>query len=75
MRELLATNDPVLITAVESLLEGAGIPALVLDRNMSVLEGSLGFIQRRVMVDDADEPAARRLLTDAGLAHELRAAP
>jgi len=44
----------------------------VLDQNMSVLEGSLGILPRRVLVADEDITAARRLLTDAGLAHELR---
>jgi len=44
----------------------------VLDQNMSVLEGSLGILPRRVLVADEYFSAARRLLTDAGLAHELR---
>ncbi len=43
MRELVRTNDPVLVTAIEALLKGADIPHVVLDQNMSVLEGSLGF--------------------------------
>jgi hypothetical protein len=44
----------------------------VLDQNMSILEGSLGVIPRRILVHDDDNRAARRLLTDAGLGHELR---
>jgi Putative prokaryotic signal transducing protein len=39
---------------------------------MSIVEGSLGLLQRRILVDDEDVRAARQLLTDAGLAHELR---
>ena len=72
MRELVRTNDAVLVSAIGALLDGARIPHLVLDQNMSVLEGSLGILPRRVLVDDEYLAAARRLLTDAGLAHELR---
>lgn len=71
MRPLLRTNDPVTISAVGALLDGAGIPHMVLDQNMSVVEGSLGIIPRRIMVPDEDWAAARRVLADAGLAHEL----
>jgi hypothetical protein len=39
---------------------------------MSVLEGSLGVLPRRVLVAEEDVSRARQLLTDAGLAHELR---
>lgn len=72
MREIVRTNDAVLISAVEALLRGAGIHHLVLDRNMSVIEGSLGILPRRVLVAEADERRARDLLRDAGLGHELR---
>ena len=72
MRELVRTNDVVLVSAIGALLDGANIDHLVLDQNMSILEGSLGAIPRRILVHDDDNRAARRLLTDAGLAHELR---
>ena len=72
MREIVRTNDAVLVSAIEALLNGAGIPHLVVDRNMSVLEGSLGILPRRILVDEAHVADARRLLTEAGLAHELR---
>jgi Putative prokaryotic signal transducing protein len=72
LRELVRTNDPVLVTAIEALLNGANIPHMVLDRNMSVLEGSLGILPRRILVDEEYSARARALLADAGLAHELR---
>jgi tRNA1(Val) A37 N6-methylase TrmN6 len=75
VRELVRTNNPVLITAIEALLKGAEIPHVVLDQHMSVLEGSLGILPRRILVDDDDQNRARRLLQDAGLAHELRPLP
>ncbi len=72
MRELVRTNDMVLVSAVGALLDGANIHHLVLDNNMSVIEGSLGVLPRRILVHEDDNLAARRLLTEAGLAHELR---
>jgi hypothetical protein len=72
MREIVRTNDAVLVSAVVALLEAAGIPPLVFDQNMSVLEGSLGVLPRRVLVADGHELRARQLLVDAGLGYELR---
>src|SRR3954449_5599855 len=73
LRELVRTNDMVLVSAVGALLDGANIHHLVLDQNMSVIEGSLGVLPRRILVHEDDNREARQLLTDAGLAHELRA--
>jgi hypothetical protein len=72
MREIVRTNDAVLITAIEALLKGAGIQHMVLDQHMSVLDGSLGMLPRRIVVEDDQVSRARRLLVDAGLGHELR---
>jgi hypothetical protein len=72
MHELIRTNDAVLVSAVVALLEGAGMRPLVFDQNMSVLEGSLGVLPRRVLVAEDEAVRARRLLQDAGLGHELR---
>jgi Putative prokaryotic signal transducing protein len=72
MLEIIRTNDAVLISAIEALFNGADIRHVVLDQNMSVLEGSLGMLPRRILVDEGDVPRARRLLEDAGLGKELR---
>ncbi len=72
MREILRTNDAVLISAVEALLKGAEIDHMVVDQNMSVLEGSIGIFPRRVLVRGDEFEAARRLLEDAGFGNELR---
>ena len=72
MRELVRTNDAVLLSAIQALLDAAEIPHLLLDQNMSVLEGSIGILPRRILVDDEHQDSARRVLEDAGLAHELR---
>ena len=72
MRELIRTNDAVLVSAAVALLESAGLRPMVFDQNMSVLEGSLGVLPRRVLVADEHAVRARKLLEDAGLGHELR---
>ena len=73
LRELVRTNDMVLVSAVGALLDGANIHHLVLDQNMSIIEGSLGVLPRRILVHEDDNREARQLLADAGLGHELRA--
>jgi len=72
LREIVRTNNAVLISAVQALLDEADIPHMVLDQNMSVLEGSIGMLPRRVMVIEDYAAEARKLLEDAGLGHELR---
>ncbi len=67
MVELLRTNDAVLISFIEALLTGEGIGHVVLDANMSVVEGSLGVLPRRVMVESGRLHAARRVMSDAGV--------
>ncbi|MEM1370816.1 MAG: DUF2007 domain-containing protein [Pseudomonadota bacterium] len=71
MRELVRTNDPVLISFLQVLLKDAGIRAVVLDENMSVLEGSIGVLPRRVLVDADDLHRARRTLEEADLGQWL----
>lgn len=68
MRELIRTNDAVLLSFAESLLDDAGIDAVTVDRNMSILEGSIGILPRRLLVADEDWARARRLLAAAGIA-------
>lgn len=64
MVELLRLNDPVLISYILSVLEDEGIPAIVLDEHTSILEGSIGAIQRRVMVAKEDLHMAKRIVED-----------
>ncbi|MCB1448365.1 MAG: DUF2007 domain-containing protein [Rhizobiaceae bacterium] len=74
MIEIMRSNDPVALSFAESLMKDAGIFAMVADQGMSVLEGSLGILQRRLMVESDRADEARRILTDAGLGDELRPA-
>ena len=71
MRELVRTNDAVLVSAIEALLKGAHINHMVVDQNISVLEGSIGIFPRRILVADEQLKAAQLLLEEAGLAKEI----
>lgn len=72
MAELVRTNELGLLSVIEALLAEAEIPYHVADRDMSVLEGSILFIQKRVLVPDEREAEARTLLADADLGEWLR---
>ena len=71
MQELMRSNDAVLISFVDALLKDAQIPHFVADVHMSILDGSIGVLPRRVLVDPEQLDKARRLLQDAELGHEL----
>lgn len=67
MKELLRSTDPTVIAFATALLEGEGIEAFDLDVHMSILDGSLGILPRRLMVRDADLFVARAVLKDNGI--------
>lgn len=71
MIELVRTNDAVVISFIEALLRDAGIEFIVADQNMSVLEGSIGVLPRRVLVHEEDLDEAKGLLADAGIGGEI----
>ena len=52
MKELLSTNDVVFLSYVEDVLRQEGIDYALFDTNMSVIEGSIGILPRRIMVSD-----------------------
>lgn len=72
MVEIIRTNDVVVLGFVQSLLEHADIPVLIADGHISVLEGSIGAFPRRMLVPADHAAQARRLISEAGLAAELR---
>lgn len=73
MVELLRTNDLVMISAVRAILAANDVVVVVADEHMSALEGSLGFLPRRLLVGEHDLPRARRAVIAAGLGQELPA--
>jgi hypothetical protein len=70
--EILRTNDLVLISVIESILRAERVAFFVADQHMAAVEGSLGFLPRRILVDTREERRARRAIAEAGLAGELR---
>jgi hypothetical protein len=67
MKELLRTTDPTVIAFATALLEGEEIESFQMDVHMSVLEGSIGILPRRLMVRQADMFRARVILRDNGI--------
>jgi hypothetical protein len=67
MRELLRTNDLVLLSYASHLLKEEGIESYVFDGYMSAVEGSIGVLPRRLMVEDEDFAAAERVLGNASI--------
>lgn len=65
MFELVRTNDAVMISWITAELKARNIEILVLDENMSILDGSISAIPRRIMVDDADQDEAKQVLAEA----------
>ncbi|MGI9365547.1 MAG: DUF2007 domain-containing protein [Rhizobiaceae bacterium] len=71
MEELLRTNNHVTVSFAQALLSEQGIIHFVADQHMSIVDGSLGILPRRIMVDGDRLKEARKLLQDAGLGAEL----
>ena len=67
MKEVLRTTDPLTIVRATDLLEAEGIRAFQFDQHMSVLEGSIGILPRRLMVADRDHFMASAILRDHGI--------
>lgn len=64
MKELLRTNDPTVVAFASALLRAEDIECFDLDVHMSILEGSIGVMPRRLMVADRDLFRARAILRD-----------
>jgi hypothetical protein len=64
MKELLRTTDPTLVAFATALLRAEDITCFDLDVHMSVLEGSIGVMPRRLMVANEEFFRARAILRD-----------
>ena len=67
MKELLRTTDPLRLMRAQDILRADGLESFALDQHMSVLEGSLGILPRRLMVADRDLFMSRAILREHGL--------
>ena len=68
MKQLYRTTDMASMAFAKALLQGEDIDCFEMDVNMSVLEGSIGILPRRLMVRQDDLDQARRALRDNGIA-------
>jgi hypothetical protein len=64
MKELLRTTDPTIIAFAKAMLQGEDIEVFEIDVHMSILDGSIGIMPRRLMVRDADHFMASAVLRD-----------
>ena len=71
MKEVLRTNDLVLLSYATHVLAEAGIEATVFDAHMSAVEGSIGAFPRRLMVQEEDIARALRELGNAAITSSL----
>ena len=65
MRVVLTTNNAVLLDFARVLLADAGIEAVIFDGHMSIMDGSLGVLPRRLMVAEDDFARADSVLREA----------
>jgi hypothetical protein len=75
MKLLLQTTDPTVIAFAQALLEGEDIASFVLDVHMSVFEGSIGILPRRLMVRERDWVEARSVIRANGIDEGYDAEP
>ncbi len=65
MRAVLKTTDPVVLNFAANVLSQEGIESVVFDAHASVMDGSMGFLPRRLMVLDDDFARADAILREA----------
>ena len=60
----MRTNDITVIAFVKAVLADSGIDVFELDVNISVMEGSIGILPRRLTVRESDLALAKSLMFD-----------
>ncbi|MBV9550869.1 MAG: DUF2007 domain-containing protein [Alphaproteobacteria bacterium] len=65
MKAVLKTTNPVLLNFAANVLAQEGVEHAIFDENASIMDGSMGFLPRRLMVLDEDFAKAERLLKAA----------
>ena len=62
MKELIRTNDLILISRIQSILINATIHYELLDVYASTVEGSINAIQKRIVVSNDDFNLSQELI-------------
>ncbi|MDA0707870.1 MAG: DUF2007 domain-containing protein [Proteobacteria bacterium] len=71
MKDLLLTDNPVIISRVSALLEAEGIEFVVLGAHASLFGGGIGPIQTTVMVEQRYHTKAVKLIRQLGLEDDV----
>ena len=71
MRAILKTVNPATLSFAEAVLKEARIESFIMDQNVSIIDGSIGIIPRRLMVIHDDYDDAAKAMKDAGLGDEV----
>ena len=64
MKEILRTNNLVLISRIQSVLNDFGIHYLLLDAYTSDAEGSISAIEKRIVVSLTDFKQSKQLINE-----------
>ena len=64
VKEILRTNNLILISRIQSILNDAGIQNKLLDTHASNIEGNISAIQRRLVVSNNDFQQSQKLIND-----------
>ncbi|TNE35849.1 MAG: DUF2007 domain-containing protein [Alphaproteobacteria bacterium] len=67
MREIMRTNDQVILSFVQAVFKDMGLPCYLADENISIMEGSIGIFTRRLLVDEEDLPKMLSVLADPAI--------
>ena len=70
MKELIRTNELAVLAHIKLLLTNENIEYFELDVHMSVLEGSIGILPRRILVPEAYLNKAQIILSDHGIDYQ-----
>ena len=64
MKEILITNNLILISRIQSILNGTDIQNKLLDIHASNIEGNISAIQRRLVVSNDDFQQSQKLINN-----------
>ena len=62
MKEIIRTNDLILISRIESIFNQETIYYELFDTNASVIEGSISAIEKRILVLEKDFSSSQKLI-------------
>ena len=71
MTPILKTVNLATLNYAQAILKEADIPFFTMDENVSIIEGSIGIIPRRLMVLDDDFEDAADVFKCAGLLNQI----